>query len=89
VTSFAFGLNEDFKKALRPYAAIPLDQSFLQRPVVNFMSGIGLEFEQFFFDFRYESGLSNHPDINIEPASNPSGFSFSSNLIVFPVGILQ
>lgn len=89
VTSFAFGLNEDFQKALRPYAAVPLDQSFLQRPVVNFMSGIGFEFDQFFFDFRYESGLSNYTDIDIGPASNPSRFRFSSNLVMFSVGILH
>jgi hypothetical protein len=89
VTSFAFSISEDFQKGLKPYATVPLDGSFLQRPVVNFMSGIGFEFDQFFFDFRYESGLSNYTDINIGPSSNPSRFRFSSNIIMFSVGIIQ
>lgn len=89
VTSFAFSIDESFREGLRPYATIPLDGSFLQRPTVNFMSGIGFEFDQFFFDFRYESGLSNYTDLNIGPSSNPSRFRFSSNLIMFSVGIIQ
>lgn len=89
VTSFAFSINEDFQKSLRPYAVVPLDGSFLQRPVVNFMSGIGFEFDQFFFDFRYESGLSNYTDVDMGPASNPARFRFASNLIIFSIGIIQ
>lgn len=89
VTSFAYSIGEDFQKGLRPYSTVPLNGSFLQRPVVNFMSGIGFEFEQFFFDFRYESGLSNYTDIDMGPASNPARFRFSSNLIMFTVGIIQ
>lgn len=89
VTSFAFSLNEDFQDGLKPYAAVPLDGSFLQRPAVNFMSGIGFEFNQFFFDFRYESGLSNYTDLDMGPASNPARFRFSSNLIMFSIGIIQ
>lgn len=89
VTSFAFSISEDFQKGLRPYASVPLDQSLLQRPVMNFMSGIGFEFDQFFFDFRYENGLANYTDINIGPVSNPARFRFSSNLIMFTLGIIQ
>ncbi len=89
VTSFAFCISEDFQNGLKPYATVPLDGSLLQRPTLNFMSGIGFEFNQFFFDVRYESGLSNYTDVNIGPSSNPARFRFSSNVIMFSIGIIQ
>lgn len=89
IASFAYSLGDEFRTNLANYTTASLGQSFLKRPTMNFMSGVGFEFKQIFFDVRFESGISNYTDINLGPDSNPSPFYFSNSLFHFSVGIIR
>ncbi len=89
VISYALSKNEEFIKALEPYTGDDFDNSFFNRPIVNTVFGLGFEFKTFFFDARYEGGITNYGSSIIGPANSPKEFFFGSNQFILSVGLIK
>ncbi len=89
VLSYAIKKNSQLSSGLKPYTNENLDKDFFKRPVVNTILGLGFEFKSFFFDLRYEAGISNYTETTLGPMNNPKTFSFTTDQFILSIGILK
>jgi hypothetical protein len=89
VISYALKKNSQLSTGLKPYTNENLSKDFFKRPVVNTMLGLGFEFKSFFFDLRYEAGVSNYAETTLGPLNNPKTFSFTTDQFILSIGILK
>jgi Outer membrane protein beta-barrel domain len=88
-TNFAFRMNKNLKSALSEFLEPNvLNNSFFNRPILNFQVGVGYELKGYFIDIRYEKGLKSYSVQSIGPASSPQSFNLQSDGIFISIGIL-
>jgi Outer membrane protein beta-barrel domain len=90
VLNFPMNIDNSLSEALQTYINPKTDfkSEILSRPIVNLHAGIGFELNHFIMDFRYEVGLSDVVNYGVGSSSNPSTFSFKSNVIMLSIGYL-
>lgn len=89
MASFALNMNENFSNSLAPYTNEALSSDFFKKPILNGLVGLGFDFNNFFFDVRYESGFGRYVDRTIGPGSNSSPFFFTADQIMFSIGLIR
>ncbi|MGR3810083.1 porin family protein [Jiulongibacter sp. NS-SX5] len=89
VVSYALNQGSEFNQGLAPYTLPNFETDFFNRPVVNSVFGLGFEFKSFFFDLRYEGGISNYAETEIGPANSPKEFFYKTDQFIFSIGFIK
>ena len=86
--SMALPANDSFNNVFRNYTNKDVKKDFFTNPTINSIIGLGFEFQNIFFELRYEAGVTNYVKTDLGPVNNPSNFYFRNNQILLSLGFI-